>query len=611
VDWLPLAKTLASLQLTKSSPTQETVQVNKRTVNRYTGSYRPNIWNEQAGAGVSVNLHSDSETQTSTRSAVLRGSPFYTSLVRDKFAHNLNSSADVQAQSADIEGQNSLISVDSVASFTRFVFRLTNPRVNRKVEHMVFGNYNRYVADLLSRAFSDPKTCIFASAAALDRALRFLSIHNELLDAANLVYAHGRRMQLVQNITTFNIRLQCALKRKITHLANTTVREMAEIGVQPNSHTWALVYAAVETLDARAEVLKLIERCNPPMSTTSWSHLALTMFEEQLKLASDKELNLLASIKELDETFGRDWMFPKTLARGLHICKQRNLDKVAKLLFEVAERRGIQMTKDIHVYHFALARRQKSTKRAVDRLCSMIRKDEEPMLSLVIPRVFMTAWSQKCTNTCRVLWAFAATRGLITQTMQTVVYRALLSNTKTNPKAESPSKSQVARLAWQRLASKLIVGIDFDSARFLEHFPLLAAYFGHSASTIQMVSTWTPDDGTRDEQISLDYTTLHRDLEAWQYRRPMAIKVLSELLTEAYQMDLAWLRSGKLNNATAVELDPQAIDIKRHLNGDWLGYNTRLSRVREDLIRDAEAFGLETKEDGNHSWGYRKYESDQ
>lgn len=616
IDWLPIARFLARIP---QRTVPETVEVDREQIRAYTGSDRPNSWVESTGAGVHVELPSESASprDTTTRQAVISGSPVYAAMVRAKHSKfvDMSVAADTLQPATP---QNGLVSVDSVAKFNRFVYRLTNHHVNRLLEKEIYGDYNRYAADLLSKAFSDPRPSIYASTVALNRALLFLYNHSELLDAANLVYAHGSRMGLVHDVTTCNIRLKFAIRHNIEHLARATVREMLESRIQPNSQTWSMLYLAARTTDSRRQVVKIMKHSDTHMSTETWSRIASIMLTEQLQSAYDNTATLSRIMEQYDKTFGLEWFSAKVLQQALHVCKKRNLNRLARALLEAAPERGVTPLKYTHAYEFALFRAQGRLSEAVESFVSLVEKKEKIYMKLVIPYIFMTAWDRQRINVCCVLWMFAATKGLITRTMRTVVNRALLSNSNTTSRTEidGPTKTQLRKTAWRRMAAGAIVGIEVETADadsgLVRYFTRLCAYFSRGEpsysdlSTAEMVSRWTPDDGTRDEQISLAYVLLHRDLDAWKNFQSMTRKTLASLLRAAHDKDAMWYGTGYLNS-----LEDKDIRVLRQRCWQALQDHlpkkldereaADLSRRRQVILRDLDAFGLKSKDDVDES----------
>lgn len=615
VDWLPIARILANIPLPKipsldSGPTPDSVQLDRHQMRLYTGSYRPNAWVEAAGAGVHVELHTELSGDTTTRPAVLEGSPVYVAAAREKLSRfvDLGSDPDELPDAASLG--DVLASVDSVSAFSRFVYRLTNHHVNRSVEKEMTGNYNRYAADLLSNAFSDPSISAHASTVALNRALLFLHNHPDLLDAANLVYAHGSRMALVQNITTCNIRLGYALKHSILHLAHATVLEMTESRIQPNGHTWSMIYAAARTTELRKQVVQLKRQLEAPMNAQAWSRVASTMVEEQLEAASDSAKLMASIMKQFDKTLGVDWLSASTVHKILHMCKERNLVHVARYTQEAAHKRGVIRLKNTHVYEFALLHRQRKLRLAIELFVSMVANRDPVYLKLVIPRIFMTAWAAKRINVCCVLWIFATTHGLITHTMHSVVRKYLYPSSElARRQLASQSEPVRKRSAWRHLAARIIVWVEGGPTRRADvarHFPRLHAYTSptdHSSRSvfpIDMLNQWTPNDGTRSEQVQLLLDLLRCDLNAWKTLQPMELETLAQHLSEAHKKDNEWYASGYLNDIG----NKNVAEVRRKC-WETIGYvpsiisedrEARISRIRRSVKQNIEDWSLESRE---------------
>jgi hypothetical protein len=110
---------------------------------------------------------------------------------------------------------------------------------------------------------------------------------------------------------------------------------------------------------------------------------------------------------------------------------------------------------------------------------------------------------------------------------------------------------------------------------------------------MKVLARWTPDDGPRQEQLSLAYTIMQRDLTAYKRFWPFRPQQLFDLLRRAYKIDCEWMHQKKvrkysdlgwmMESAIDVPLQPLADPSvsPRHL----LGPVYADGEGRKDLIR--------------------------
>lgn len=605
VDWLPLARFLATIPKPQSESTQASVELDRTFLSTYTGSYRPNVWTENVGTGVLVELAPESGFMANaTRPAVLTGSPYYEALVRDKLSGSVEAEDASQGLRED-DQFDSLANVISVSSFTRLVYRLTNQYINRNVEKDAYHDYHRYAADILSWMFEDPVTSRYASTVALNRALIFLYNHPELAGTATLIFDKAQRMSLVYNTTTANLRLGFGIRHNFRSMAQATAKDMMDYGIQPNSRTWSILYTALSTSHARLQLINLIQDRNIKITDKVWSQFASTILEERLRSNSDDDADVLAAIvTDVDEAIGPSWLTTEACHRALSVCRDMRAYNIAQSLTELADSRGVAVRRDSHVISFALFRRRKDLDSAVKLLTAMSAQGDLIHAKWVIPYMFMTAWYRQRLYTCHLLWIFAATCGLITKRMRTVVNRALLSNTPGDAKLEEVSRSQLRRSRWRQMAARVICGIDDDflnrGTDFGKRFPRLHAYcFGNERSSrhpdvAEMLMHWTPDDGTRDEQLSLAYVVIGHDINAWKTFDPMTLETLIQQLPLANARDREPKDPDELTGNDVNEVRRAS---RRALQGcipqrAGQEFSPRVGRIRETVLRNLAVAGL-------------------
>lgn len=602
IDWVPLAKMLASLPTPSVSTAKTDLTISKKALQEYTGSMRPNSWMEPYGAGVKVQVDAGVQVNVGAskgghRTAVLRGSPGPVEAVRQKY-EALETSVTKLESTAPFDGAtpgDNLYTVDSIASFTRFVFRLTNRELQRRVERTVVPDYNRYAADLLVCAFSDPVKSTFASTVALNRALSFLNPHFELFDAAKLIYTHGHRMRLVNDVSTMNLRLWRALKWNMADLAMSIVRDMRELSIVPNSHTWSLVYTSLRNADERSEVARLIEKQGIATSARAWSYLALPLLAGHMKTPSQSSDQFAELVGDLNSAFGTDWLSPNTYRQLRHIANRNGSRSLSLVLAQIAEEQFTPSSRSDYVYEFQALRMANKTREAVDLLEKLIGRNEHLDLQLVVPTVFMSAWNTSHVNLVRLLWRFAASRDLVTSTMKFCMLKALLSKDPLPTAEVVLSPSQMRRFLQRRKAAKVAVGISSQDADVVDAISSLSTHFPPDTHRIEMLSKWLPEGPARKAQIHLAHAMIKSDLQAWTRFKPMALSSLAACLHKCLEMDERWRKGGAAESLSVSEMREQAFRVRLGQLDD--PERERIETIRRNIMQDLTHYGLKKREE--------------
>jgi hypothetical protein len=606
-DWLPVARALATFPKSAPIGIQDTIEVDREGLLAYTGSHGPNSWNEK---GVHVKLPEYSDfLEGDTRPVILRGLPQDKATVRHKLT-NLAGHGNV-TERLGVSADDSLDAVQSIASFAHFVYNITDRYAHRAVEKDAYGDYHQYAADILAYLFTDPVKSRYASTVALNRALLFLSHHIDLYHTASLVYAQGRRMSLGRNIATLNLRLAFAVRHNHYEIGNAAAREILDHEIQPDHHTWSILYEAVAASPPRQEIIHMVQEANVAMTDRAWSRFASATLDKYLKTTRDDAPEKLATvIVNLDTTFGPEWISLSTLHRALATCQQKRLYAMAQLLSEVADARGIAIGQHTHVYIFALLRSRQDNHSGIKLLAKMVDNNEEIDLKWVIPYMFMAAWERHRLSTCHVLWVFAATHGLITRTMRTVMHKALLYNHRNEVQFDDMSRSQVRRALWRRTAARVICGIDeqfIDSGiGFEDILPRLREHFAGTdplrrVTCAEMVMDWAPVGPIRDEQVSLIFVLMGHDMSAWKTFTPMSMETFREQLLLAHDRDLRWSSAKSLDKLIAMNTlelrksswrDMEPCGLKRAAGE----FSEEIARKRDVVLQNLAIAGLSPRQ---------------
>jgi hypothetical protein len=607
VDTLSLAKFLVKIPKAVPLDREKAVELGWAAMQVYTGSHRPNAWSEPVGAGVHVRLLPESESSNG-RLAILTGTDYYTKVVYQKLTSS--KLADLPRTNVGPFHPDDLRSINSLATFYRFVKRLTNHLFNRNVEKWLYGDYHQYAADVLCWMFTNPKTSLYASTVALNRALIFFHHCPELLRAAELLYAEGKKRMLVQNVSTMNLRLSFALSHNLNHMATTTAKDMLDFKIRPSSRTWALLYAALEAPEQRKDLLELIRRRYIGIKPNAWSQMASATLQEQLKRDGNDRGKFAANVAQLDKVFGLAWFDIATVHQALKICNRQKLWNIADYLAELTRTRNIAGTKSTGVYYFGLLRHRKDINKAVDTMVTTGYKSGDLYHMWIIPHLFMAAWERNRMNLCHLLWIYAATRGLITKFMRTLVMKALFSNVPTMRRVDDMSSSQLRRWAWRRMAARVICGIDEEAISigtdFGQRFPQLHAYVSEHRNkserlpVAELLTIWTPDDGTRAEQITLAQLMMDQDINLWKKSEEMSLDELQRQLPAALGRDQRWAPLKKMDELVRKDAYEVRKESRSALEACFPAkadaeLSERVRRKRDIVLRNLETAGLRPK----------------
>ena len=642
VNWLPLVRQLRYV-FARSPPSQHGVSmtVSDRVLVAYTGSSQPNSWVENIGTNVRVRVvprEASSKSPFTDVHSSARGSCIVfegsAALVRDVAQRFQQLSDDLETAISSFSGTSdtghSLHSINSIASFHAYVVRITAQTTWRTIEKSLVADLHQFTADRLCRAFTDPVISRFASTVALNRALQYLHTNSELHDAADLVYAHGRQLGLVNDITTLNSRLEFAIQRNLVDQASAIVQDMREFDVPANSRTWGLFYRASRNNAEKSEIVHSMHRAGVSIGWEARAWLALPLAEQQLRTVKQTE-DWNKVVDDMDVVFGKNqWMSPQTFTLLLDLARRENLDKAFEGILKTSREQPDPEQFSFDGAYFTYLKTRLDLKHAVKILLALIeQKAARSVIAVAIPKIIMIAWQLKALNVCRLLWRFCAVEGIVTHSMWFVMQRALLSrgflqsndshdsneftwehepdrlvdhqsDDGNGPKETSPkrplSSEQRDRRRWQWIAARNAVGIDTAYLEQIKHqFPNLVDHFPPSTSSIDLISTRLPSDSRRlrKDQITLAWRILYRDMHAWQRYRAVPLGLLSRLLEKAVDVDLEWIQEGKSPTMSWAETQQDAIDLRvLEKNNDMLRKD---DEMRKQVLEEAQYVGTELK----------------
>ena len=560
VNWLPHARRLVDIRSKQDELSTTSVEVSNTFLQKYTGSERPNMWIQRTGSGSEVRVLSTQAEGTAegVRRMLLQGSLRAVELAKEdilKLQHDHEESGQLSTDSQQLvqATEDDYLTVESIASFTQYVYRVTNEDVPRHQEQSMGRSWHQIAAEKLVAVFTTPATSIHASTVALNRALAFLRTRTELLGTATVLYTKAKQMGLHMDCTSYNLLLAPALWRNDTDRVRQLTSEMKMTGTVPNSHTWSLFFRACRHPSERADMIDLMTEADVRLNPQAKAAMSTSLIRRNFYWMSDSSSEVHVLISLLDKTFGPEWLNAQSYSLMLNMCQRRNLRRqVLPVLETLAAVRFVSNGSSAAEAVFKI-QLHKSMFDSVKWLGSSRSLTDRATRKRMVTDMFMRAWDTKHANICRVLWRYAATHGWLTWDMRNAVNEALLRNT-------TEQQDTNARRA-SRLMARIVAGLDLDIEGFRDGLPRLSQRFEGVTNPMLWLSEYVSDDGTRDEQLSLAYAVIGRDLSAHEKFKPMSKSTRNALLRTAVVKDAIWIRRRWWDSQTLAELLGESIRV--------------------------------------------------
>ncbi|RMD42013.1 hypothetical protein DV735_g3100, partial [Chaetothyriales sp. CBS 134920] len=558
-EWFTFVQRLSALPRTRPprDGNDRSVKLTTAFVKHYTGSNRANSWIEDVGSRAVVELHPSPSPEKQACLAFLHGSDRAVELAKLRLS-NLQAEFESvgprgsTAHAADL----TLNTIDSVSSFAQFVKQTTNRHIPPAIQRDGGRSFVDSMSDALMAMFEHPVASRFASIVALHDALRFLCRHNyhAAAERAHSLYHIAKSLGLIPGISTFNILLESAIRTGNAKRALFFLREMDRENISPNSHTWTLLFS-IRAISNKSAILQIIMESGIPMNRQGFAVITRAAITDLLPNRRPSCADLQTLFADLEHIFGPDWLTLDSYHHLLRLYSFNPREGVVALLNDLPAKHGLKLVPGSFPYLEALKRTSAITPDRISHFIAALQGPRYTRQWLILPRFFKAAWRRSFYNMCHVLWSFAATRGLITQQMQRLVNRYLVDG----------GAHTSSRTVWRkRIGSRIIVGGQLpkgeqDVSVMRDVFPKLAKRFPEQVDARRWLTGFTADDGTRDEQMSLFFATLHDEIGAWKRFKPMSYDALQSLLQKAYEMDRRWVSEGKLEGLSEEEVS-QAVD---------------------------------------------------
>lgn len=598
VIWTVPARILSDAMQLPAQREREGILLRERTILHLTGTAHENCWIHKSRGGCEIYVLPKGRGSSGKREVLLHGSKVARDTTKqylhaeDEQVHEANGATDedlerhvrwVPSDAAFDPDVHDSLRADqlpvpdewSVRTFARHVEDLCAIRLSRGLQRDLYPGeetLHKNVAAVLEELFTTQELTPYLSSHAFGLALQYTCKFAELGSTTELLYSRAKQAALHRQTWIFNIMIERALRIKNMDLLTDLVQDMTAAGVVPDGMTWSKLLLVSPSAFARQRILDFIFRTYSEEFTTVLTHVAQRLVEVEMVRIVERPDGLQEFVQRMDSGFGPDWLTTRTLDKILKTCADHQLWQTADEILDLARKRKIEMlpstVKALMYLHY-----QKGDLRAV------INTLDSPWVlklgydsTYAIHWAFLTAWSRRRYNTCRVLWQYAATRGLISFQMQNRVFSSLIRNQNLTALPEHQS--------WADLAGKLVIGTNLDTTNFDTQFPRLNKYFSTTKNPLQWLMQWTPNNGTREEQMTLAYVMMHRDLEAWKVLKPLGRHALPELLHRAIRKDQAWVTEKFDEHATLAEMLASAVQVPlvaadQHRPGEYFEHRSQ------------------------------------
>jgi len=426
----------------------------------------------------------------------------------------------------------------TVRTFAAYVETLISMRIPRSVRRDLHSGgepHNKIVARLLEDLFTNPTSSHAISTRALNAALRFTGRHTEISSTSFVLYERAKKLGLRLEAETFNTVIREALRWGSFKNFQEILVEMRNAGFAPDGVTYMALFNVVSKPKDQEVVIEAMRRntlLTPAIKRAICSHL----LQNAINVDSKSNRHLDTIVAFMDRLELGNWLNASTCSRMLYICMKSEAWNLIPQIIQLAQERNVELTARNLTQMIKITRHRGSVRESINVLTSHLAKTTGRDMAFVTPLIFMTAWRNRFYNICRVLWHYAASHGYISHPMLGVVSLSVMRN---NDKSDD---SLLHR--WRISAGKIIVGTDLEIPDFATRFPLLFKA-AKSTNPTDCLTMWVPGDGTREEQLTLAYIVIERDLDAWKRYVPMRSAQLFKLLEAAYAKDQEW-KSSKL-----------------------------------------------------------------
>lgn len=440
----------------------------------------------------------------------------------------------------------------TVRSFLDYVIFVTRTRFRRSACRGIYpvtGSHNKAVFEILENIFTDPVSRPYASTEALNVALSFCRRHPESPSVGARIWEAMKTIGLNPDIDCFNQEIGRCLVDKNLNRFRHIIDEMKDLGIPPNSTTWAVVLSYTDRAVSRARIDRLAGRSGDR------ANLVLATAEKEIQCHIGFEGGIRIFMQKMKAKFGRDWLTSRVLKSLLKVSRtpHANVNLISEILSVLQEKAKMSLVDSKCILELIRVSVKSGNLEDAVQLSKLKALSEIADLPQeIIDMMFHLAWRRKCFNMCRFFWFVGATSGRITREMQRLVEDSLKTNVS---KIEDPIEA-----SWQLLAGKIIIGTNLNTAGFQKIFPILSK--GQMKTTpVEWLCNWVPANEERHEQFQLSQLLVERDLQAYRFFERLRRHEFLRWVERAKKVDDDWISTRAIQTISPRQLLAQSLQI--------------------------------------------------
>lgn len=559
---LAFEKLLRPIPLVTTPETDE-LWLTKAAVERASGTVKANRWIHHVYHGCTVIVTGRSSDRGNRMQILLRGASSLTRSQTKAFLLSLEEEHDpiefrwVQTgakyafSSMDrVTSEGSVKNLSNTAAFLRQIWRWTSEDAGPED--------TLQAADQICALLSGPNSK-FASAVALEDAFRFLGQTALLVRKVWPVYGQLQAVQLAFSKRAFSLVLQALLRGAQLGDFGRVLNDMSAAGFEPDQQVWqTLLNQSAPWPGLKARVMTAMTQKGFMKQLPVRNQLAV----EAATHLITRTPGILGDefVPAMDARFSRDWMSEASLVHVWRACWRLKAWPLALDLLQEAQSRGISLGPETMSPIMLVLQGCGSIKHSITFLRSHLISTTGHYNREVIPILFSTAWNRRFSNVCKVIWYYAATKGMLSKEMQRLVRLSLYTLSPSHASGSGVELSGLGRL-WRARASTMIAGIDSAvTGQEQKTLPLLAPV---DADHVSVVSIDLPLQSQSRDWNQMVRLLVDSDAKAALRFAAPSMRRFFNLLDEAYELDELWRSNGlgPAGNSTVQWMAEKAIKI--------------------------------------------------
>ncbi|PWY92580.1 hypothetical protein BO70DRAFT_425260 [Aspergillus heteromorphus CBS 117.55] len=376
--------------------------------------------------------------------------------------------------------------------------------------------------------FEDKEYHSLLSTGALNTALSYLLRH-EQLKAVRSIFTQGEHLVTVD---TFNILLGAMARRQDLHYFGIYLQHMGRLQIRPNSSTWIAFFNCLVAPEAKAALATYLLMRGHLKTPQAMGQVVRGTVQNTFRkhLESGQSVN---SYVQRTETACGNQFNGSLIASMFGVINQLKNFEAAKELFELCMQRGFTLNSHSHHQLLGLWRSN-----ILDPVQYLIRAPPHPLhfTNYLFGRLFLTAYSARYYNICRVAWLYACMSGKVTPDMRQTLIFSLTRNL-----ANKDNARHVSVAHWKFTSGRAIVGIDAHESKYTLNQDLVARLPPeyHNDPLMYLSRGFEPyEKKERTLQQLLAREIIYYDMAVGRKRVPEV--PLSIMLDAACKLDAAW-----------------------------------------------------------------------